>query len=382
MPDVTDEAAPTNKIIRVGIELEGFGRVNTKWEKPGEEAVIAQDGFYNVFKRTPLIRSDSFNAATGHGVYLTPEDASDGYGKSSPVELVSNPHPFTTVDLTKLQISVKNAAKPTSPMRKSQKTKLSDPRKPAIDLISGKEATSRWEYHRATISRNLQTTIGVSVEKLLSIKPELRKLAVQTLILNPTRQSWVLSLIVATVTMQKNLTDVAGPLAALKSKKEVLGLRLAIFMYLTRIFAEPCLGGKVWAKDSFGANFKGYSSFIGCGAANNNDILKATYALDPLKKTQITENLLLAVKAVSPEWLDEILTKTLDLDHIGQPGLSTQTAVQEWFAIPNFYNNENLYTVIESREGLSLLNQQMAKFLNEKISSTIFHLEIKTRLHK
>ncbi|WP_440974593.1 hypothetical protein [Pseudomonas koreensis] len=380
MPNVTDESAPTNKSIRVGIELEGFGRINTKWET-GEEVVIQEPTFYNVFKRTPLVRSNSFNESTGLGVYLTPEDADDGYGFSSPAELVSNPHPFTPDNLTKLCNSVKKATLSSSPMRKAQEATLQDKRAPVVDPVSGKTVTSKWEYHRAVIGRNLQTTIGVSVEKLLSVKPKLRELAAQTLILDDSRRSWLLDLVIASIAMQKKLTEVGGVLDTLTSKNELLGLRLAIFMYLVRVFASYCLGKKVWAKDSFGANFKGYSSFIGCGAANNNDVLRVTYGVDLVRKAKIQDELLSAVRVDAPEWLDTYLTAELDIDNIGQPGLSTQTAVQEWFAIPNFYANNNLYTVVESREGESLLNQQMASFLNGKITNRVFHEGIKARLH-
>lgn len=380
MPNITDEATPTAKSIRVGIELEGFGRINTKWET-GEEVVIQEPSFYNVFKRTPLVRSNSFNEASGLGVYLTPEDADQDYGLSSPVELVSNPHPFTLTGLGKLSDSVRKAMLSTSPMRKAQTATLRDKRAPVVDPVSGKIATSKWEYHRAKIGRNLQTTIGVSVEKLLSIKPKVRELAAQTLILDENRRSWLLDLVVASVAMQRTLTEVGGPLENLITKKERLGLRLAIFMYLIRVFARYCLGKKVWAKDAFGANFKGYSSFIGCGAANNNDILKAAYGVNLVRKAEIQNDLLEAVRVAAPQWLDTYLTAELDIDNIGQPGLSTQTAVQEWFSIPNFYVSENLYTVVESREGESLLNQQMAQFLNGTITTSVFREAIKARLH-
>jgi len=372
---IGQEAAAANGSARIGIELEGVGTVTTKWV---DESILDADNFHDVFKRTPLVRSNSFNA--GRGVYITPED-SGSFGKSGPAELVSSPPLFNVANLNHLRNSVKKALKSTvnvpnparpgktktvmNPMRsKTHDAALHDDRLADDDAFQGTVATTRWAANpQVKIAGSLQTTIGVAVGKLLNNSAATRTGVVNLLVGDANKRGYVKDLLKAAISAQGYLTAAGNPLNVHAAAAE--GIRLAVFMYLANFFAAEVAGGAAWTKTAYGANFKGYSSFVGCNVAANNDIL--TYALThgPKNEATVKTEIVAAMEADHVAgWITDGLDGEIELDKIGKPGLSLQTDVEKWFSIPNFTRNARLYTVVESREKTSILNIKMCEFLN------------------
>lgn len=370
---IRDEAAPAVGRVRIGIELEGVGTVSTKWT---DEAILALPNFHDVFKRTKLVRSNSFNA--GRGVYITPEDSND-FGKTGPAELVSSPHQFDVTNLNHLRNSVKKALKPMvqvpNPARQGQMKSVLNPMRARAheaeyldetgddtDLFQHAVAESRWALNpQAKIAGSLQTTLGVAAARLLSNVARTRANVVTLLVGDAKKREKVLDILSAAIRAQQWLTTAGNPLAAYSAQS--FRIRMVMFMYLANKAARV-LGG-VWTKTALGANFKGYSSFVGCGVGANNDLLTSGIAALGLDADTVRTNLLNAMKNNGAHtWLTQALDGHLELDEIGKPGLSIQTDVEGWFAIPNFIVNNRLYTVVESREKASLLNIKMVEFLN------------------
>ncbi len=391
MPKQIDqEAAPVNDDVRIGIELEGVGSVMTSWKN---KKVINAKNFHDVFKRTPLVRSNSFN--DNRGVYIVPED-SKTFGTNSPAELVSSPHAFNVESLNHLRDSVKKALKSSiqvpnpalkgktktvmNPMRsREHAATLKDPRLANNHPFQSNVATTRWAANQhVKIAGSLQTTIGVSVGQLVANDGDTRDGVVKLLIGDVEKQSYTNDLLWAAIQIQSYLTSAGGPLYTYQNR--AIGIRFAAFMYLVRYFAGALAGKGKWAKTALGANFKGYSSFVACAVEANNNILTQRLLTGPKNAATVKAEM---IQAMVDTDVEEWITGNLDnfeIEQIGQPGHSLQTSVEKWFSIPNFKHNNRLYTVVEAREKNAILNIKMCEFLNGENQSDArtFYNHVKT----
>lgn len=382
--EVGEEFAPSVDIQRIGIELEGIGTVGVKWGKAKPKTT--SDGFHQVFKRTPLVRSNSYDK--GRGVYIVPEDTDpSSYGKLGPAELVSNPHALDKQGLNDLRASYKKAMvrnSSTNPMLKPQKAVLKDIRKSDDSTFNSKRysATTRWGQSPLTkVGGSLQVTIGVEVDKLISDDKPTRIKVVEMLVGDATKRQKVRDLLLAAICIEQTLTADGRPFAAFRSRPQ--GVRLSVFMYLLNIFVDKAASSpNTWSKTTFGANFKGDSSFWGCGADSAKEALAAQLSSNPDLETQIVRDILEMMKREGlAQWvIDGIQQKKslFSLSDVGNSGLSMQTDVEKWFSIPNFFYKEKLYTVVESREKNSGLNIKMAQFLNEELSADALLNELRS----
>ncbi|WP_035056438.1 hypothetical protein [Andreprevotia chitinilytica] len=387
---INEEAAPLNDDVRIGIELEGVGTVKTVWK---DKKIIKKANFHDVFKRTPLVRSNSFSDS--RGVYITPEDSGD-FGISGPAELVSSPHVLDAANLDLLRNSVKKALKNSvevpnlatgktktvmNPMRaRPHEAKLKDKRLPDTDKFQNTVATTRWAINPSVkIAGNIQTTVGVAASKLLSNTEETRNGVVQLLIGDPTKKQYAKDLLYAAVQIEGYLTAVGHLLQAYSAKK--VGIRLAVFMYLVNHFAGGLAEG-AWAKTALGANFKGTTSFRACNVAGNDDLIAQAVLAGPDSADAIKADMIADLEANHvADWITKGMADAdFDIEEIGLPGQSLQTSVEAWFAIDNFTHNNRLYTVIESREKTSTLNIKMCEFLkgSAKTDAQVFYNFVKT----
>jgi len=355
---ITDESAPVVGHPLLGIEIEGIGTVRSVWNKAD---IIRAARFHAVFKRTALVRSRSF--ADLRGVYITPEDAST-FGKQSPAELVSKPHRLDNINLVRLRNSVWKALSPRG--MRTGKSKFTYRRR-------ARHARHRWAVHRpSAIGGSLQTTLGIGVHRLLSSNARERKLCIKTLVGGSRKQAIVIAIAEAAVIAQGALFKSGGALWHHRAMPplQVEGLRLVLFLaFINFVLTETTRmgsGGSGWAKDALGANFKGYSSFIGCGVGSNDDIMRRGVALTAYSDADL-------IDAIRQGRGNGRVTKALNdcatddnwmLDNIGVRGLSIQTDVEQWRAIPNFTHNGHLYTVVECREKASKVNVKLREFLN------------------
>ena len=355
--NITDERAPRVDRICIGIEVEGVGRIRTKWNRP---AVIGQNNFHDVFKRMKLVRSRSFNAH--RGVYLTPEDAEHGFGADGPAELVSSPHYFTALNLLRLRNSIWKSLGTKGVV--TGRATFRDPRLPAPPAPT--TAESRWgRYRLRQIGGSLQTTIGLSVNRLLGNTASRHALA-RLLVGNQEKRAKLIDIQNAAVAAEQFLTAPGRPLFHVGGQTNPI--RLVLFMGLIYILINKtdALGDAVWGKDALGCNFKGYTSFVGCGVANNNGILK----LGMRGTGTTTTDFINGIAAITRQtWLTRALSNAagageFDLSELGQPGLSIQTSLEEWFAIPNFTGHNSLCTVVECREKTANLNRHVRDFFN------------------
>ncbi len=298
------------------------------------------------------------------GVYITPED-SGTFGTSSPAELVSKPHRLDDLNLVRLRNSV----------WKALGTGGVTSGKNSFTYNGNRRVTNnRWgRYRPRNIGGSLQTTVGVGVHRLLSDNAGHRRHCIETLIGDDRKQKIVKAIAHSAVIAQQALFE---PGAALWHHRnmpaiKVEGLRLSLFLAFINIVLTKSNrlggGGSGWAKDALGANFKGHSSFAGCGVNNNNNILK-------LGTRALSYNDSDLVEAIRTERGNRLITKAINdyvedtnndiLSLIGQRGLSIQTPVERWNAIPNQVHNGHLYTVVECREKESAVNIGMCTFLN------------------
>lgn len=355
---IKDESEPETEEIRIGIEVEGVGTVATKWDRRG---VVAQPNFHAVFKRTALVRSKSFSST--RGVYITPED-SDSFGTNSPAELVSTPHVLDGINLLYLRNSVwkalRRAAAP-----KTGTAVFSDPRAPNP---AGPVAQSRWG--RATVVKvggSLQTTLGVAASKLFSDTASVRRSVIDLLVGKAMKADKVADMCKGAVVAEQYLTGMGQAFEGSGAGEYKYCVRLLLFMSFMQPMVEATeAGGEngVWAKDFLGANFKAQTSFVACGLRTALPRFQLA-VLTPLRRAALKTGLLAALETGGVAvWLRTALNAHLDVSKIGQPGKSVQTAMEGWFAIPNFLNDGHLYTVVECREKDAALNKSMTKFLN------------------
>lgn len=394
---IDHEEAPRGGDRRIGVELEGVGNLTLKWavEFPTIAKLVDRQMFQATLKRSRLIRSNSFS--DDRGVYLTPEEVSIGpnqgtLGKSHPAELVSSPHQLNTKGLEFLRDSMSKALTDSkSPMASHahytelRRANIHLPEGHgggrAVSLLDGAEVQSAWGRARAKIGGNLQTTVGVCVERLCHDNEAIRRRVVELMAADPTKQKRLLGLLDAAKAGQEALAADQITLGASDDARH--RLRLVLFMYLVGGLASQ-LKGSGYEKDVYGCNIKGYSSLVGCGLATANDALRTAIrekarndAIDhgemhfQPRADAIALRLLNAMVA-SVKKVAELkahagtLESAFVLEHIGQPGRSIQVVHERAPAIPCFVSNNKLYTLIEAREKASMMNLNMASFLNKE----------------
>lgn len=348
---ITDESSPGADVVKIGVELEGVGTYKTDWNVP---AVIAQPNFHDVFKRMPLVRSNSFGPTSG--VAITPEDGAR-FGRSGPAELVSQPHVLTRDGLVALRDSVWTA------IRKKEfftgTAQFVDPRAPGAPA---RTATTRWGRGQfGLVGGSLQVTLGVSVAKLLSANLATRQTASELLIADAGKRTGFNHIVTAAVAAEQYLTSVGQPWAGLSATRHE-GIRLLLLMSFLRS-GMAIVPSAVWGKNLFGCNIKAQTSFKACNILDLE--LPFRVAATTQGAATFKTNLLNALTAAGVNApLITALNATLNIRQIGTPGQSTQTSVEGWFAFPNFTVAGHLYCIIEIREGAAALNLQTQAFLN------------------
>jgi hypothetical protein len=388
---IGEEFAPKVGKVRIGIELEGIGSVHSTWNKSGTKAINTTAGkerLGEVLKRTPLLRSPSFNEELGRGVAIHSE-WSKTLGTQAPGELVSSPHVFDVKNLDLLRASFKKTLQTDSISSRTQKTIMNDPRLPPDDPFNKSQAETRWARVAIKAGGSLQTTIGIAVGKLLSDDRDTR-IKVVNLLVGEDKRQVVRDLLYAAICIEQHLTAESRPLSAYQGDGPREGIRLAVFMYLTNLFKDQ-VRGTLLPKAAYGALFKGDSSFLASNVADSNDILSSR-----LERKEVKDELMATLvqmmqdkkKLIAP-WVVEGVVKGValsgkeksrrkfDLSDIGRPGLSLQVDVRKWFSIPNFLHNNRLHIVVEAREKSAGLNQMMAEFLNEKIEAKKFYDDVR-----
>ena len=187
---VTDESEPKNDSIRVGIEIEGVGTVSTRWDQPD---VVTQDNFHDVFKRTPLVRSNSFS---GSAVFIshrrTRTRSVQAVPRSWSLRLTRSAAPACFICATRYG---RRFAVPMH--RRTGSAVFSDPRAPDP---GGPVAETRWGRARLSkVSGSLQTTIGVATAKLFADSAPTRKSVVDLLVGKPLKAQKVIDMCKAAV---------------------------------------------------------------------------------------------------------------------------------------------------------------------------------------
>ncbi|WP_438036176.1 hypothetical protein [Sorangium sp. So ce204] len=356
--DLGGEALPEQDDMKIGVEIEGIGNLNITWSPESERPKVGSmssaefKAFIARLKRMKLIRSSDLTET--RGVYLSPEEVSSrsSAGRNHPAELVSSPHPLNAEDLLALWKSVRTALFSASPPPGFWD------RRTRFDNAT---LSTRWGKNRTftQVAGSLQTTIGVSVAKLLGDDQAARDAVVDLLIAPGPEREHTKALLSAAVTGQQFLSQKHAPMASGGDPTKVQGLRLALFMSLIdQAVSSRAILVANWEKEALGAHFKGYSSFAACGLGQGDLWASAPATLRAGLIEEMTRE--------GPDWLSVALA-SLRLADIGRPGLSMQVKYENAPAIPCFFNSEGeLCTVVESRQKEAPLNQRMAALLNTK----------------
>lgn len=381
MFDIKKELPPVNNFQRIGFEMEGVGYVSMNWGKRRPDTEHAD--FYEAIKKTKLVRSESYDDF--RGVYLSPEVAIDNIGYQHPAELISSPHLLSSKSLDKLRESFKKAMtskdSKVNHLLKVQSAVLNDARHDTHESLNKENYTvsTRWNQVYCKPGRNLQTTVGIAAAMLLSDDLSTRNKVVNMLIFDTRKQVRVKELLKASICIQRVL--VKSKYAIFDQSADIntyyMRLRLSIFMYLLYaympvLYAKNPLGYK---KDIYGANFKGYSSFHGCGVPCRVSLREHLSKNPGLQRIIVKDIFDSMSESEIALWIIQGCTEphgVFDLCCVGEEGFSIVTAVSKRFSIPNFYYSNRLYTVVECREGDAPLNQLMAQFLKGDISANGF----------
>jgi hypothetical protein len=401
--NLTNELSPAQDVVQIGIELEGVGQVSMKWpQELGHQTVKTfsqlrtQTDFPDSLKRTALLRSPSFDNLRhkGHrGVSITPEDTSKlQLGKSHPAELVSHPHILDEANLNALRSSVHKALQSNLSGKESLSTGAANQRygtAPTAPITFPKVGTMAIEQSArpfsgisntqtpleltiesthwtrkvpATIGGNLQITCGIAVEQLFRRDLEQLKDMAQFLSRDPCKARFI-TLVLASTAIVDALCSEGEVFFAFAGKR--VGLQLMVFMFLLHHMAKKWKGA--YEKEALGANFKGCSSFVGCGVSDTNDNIP----VDSYANTY--QRLTRALDESSGELRHEVmqcLPSADVIEKLGKPGLSMQVHYDKWHAIPNFMDaNGNLYTVVEIRQRNTGMNLDMGGFLTGRLTA-------------
>lgn len=405
--NLSTEVTPAQDQVQIGIELEGVGSVRIRWPQElghqsikGIEQLRLHTDFAGVFKRTHLVRSPSFTGS--RGVVITPEDATVTLGTNHPAELVSQPHLLDEANLDYLRSSVHKALQSNLSNKGSLASGQADTRygpapqsQPTITKVnvmalrgtnitfSGMYTDSDEIFPDVAISStvwsrqlpgqlggNLQVTCGMSVEQLFRTDDERLKQMAKFIARDKFQERYI-TLVRASTSIVDALTQQGALFATLADKRT--GLQFVVFMFLLHHMATAWKAG--YEKNALGANFKGGSSFVGCGVSDRNDLIPAEAYADTYAK------LIAAIKQSTGSLKDEVVTQlTSDqvMSKLGQPGLSMQVYYDKWFAIPNFTDARgNLYTVVEMRQKDTEMNLEMCGFLIGRLEPRAFLDRIK-----
>ncbi|HBO1217561.1 TPA: hypothetical protein ONA18_003959 [Pseudomonas aeruginosa] len=401
--NLTTEISPAQDTVRIGIELEGVGTVRIKWpEELGHKSIKnlehlrAQTDFKDTLKRTPLLRSNSYDDF--RGIYITPEEAQeDKLGVDHPAEMVSQPHTLDEQNLEFLRNSVYKALRSNLKGKIALSTNEQNTRYgnapdkyPAIPngkvptvqsgaAFSGMYTNSGeafptvnivqtiWGKQVPVLGGNLQVTCGIAVEQLFRQDPEQLSLMADFISRNEYKTRYI-SLVVCTLAIVEALTAQGEIFYGFADKRNEL--HLATYMFLLHHVApiwKPAVG---YEKCAVGANFKGGSSFVGCGVSNTNDLIPdSSYASVFAKMTDA----ITSTNATDKANILSTLTSPQVIELYGKPGLSCQVHFDKWFSIPNFSDaGGNLYTVVEIRQHATGMNLEMAGFLGGRLTSNQF----------
>ena len=402
-----------NGEILFGVEIEGLGTVKIEWNAAAtalitkmitinknspQEDIQQKADFQNYLKPIPLIRSKSFVDSEGQrGIFIAPEIQSSHnlVGMEHPAELVSAPHPLTSDGLSLLHQSVRKVltaelgkrgviAKKPKLLNITHAQELADDitHKTQISLpefknhndssknIASTPAVAISEFTKNMKSAGgIQTTIGVSVSKLLNsgngadVPDPILLLTAQG-----DKAERVRELIKATNQIASAILHKSN-----LSPSQAEGYKLSVLLHLAPLISKEAKGPNEMEKDVLGINFKGCTSYEACiPGFKPESIYKPTddEAVE-IKKT---------FSKYTPHF-KEVLNK-LNFSNIGAADQSIQVTIENGNPIENFLHNNELFTVIESREGNSMINSKMKNFLFHKDNShkdSILH-DIKTHL--
>ncbi len=229
------------------------------------------------------------------------------------------------------------------------------------------------------ISASIQTTVGVAVCKLTKLD-NLRILV---------RDADKLTRLCSAIHVARASLFILSTLFDL-NKDNAEGYFLACLMHSLERLSATHTGLR---KDWFGANFKGFSSFKGCGVVREDTFIETQLSGKEIlaANADVLEAAKKSVTHIFPtRWLNDKSTesslgeiqtflagKTVDVSLIGKPNRSLQVISEGKPPIANFLNMNHLYTVVESREAGSALNEKMRGFLREEINGASTVLFIK-----
>lgn len=366
------ESKPSNDNVRIGIEIEGVGSVRPKLKKASRTDLLHQyigrrTELQSILKRTPLLKSGYFDMDSGQGVCITAEEVSvkDGFFLiQHPAELSSAPYPLSIGDLNLLKILIFEVL--------TGKVKMAGTKK-----FLDKDIDTAWGRLRPKIGRNLQTTIGVPVEILLSNDRIKRNFIFEMLVPDADIRHYLENICMASILIEGRI--ISSEHSALKGNTNVFNIRLMVFMYLIRFFSP--IVKKIrkcsWEKDAFDVSFKGETSFIACGVSDANNLFTDASG-EELEKEII--KLINEHEGIN-EWIRNGFRDNggFKIGGIGLPDGSIQVVYESGKAIKNFINRDKLYTVVESRRGESLLNQWMCDFFNDVLKADVVISNITAR---
>lgn len=356
------ENPPTNPgFPLVGIELEGVGSVRSKWN---DKSIIEENSFEHEYKKARLVRSNSFTNFDGvngsRGIGISPEQSST-FGTQSPAELVSQPHRFNVRNLIHLRNSLWKALS-------TQGVRTGSAQMTVDDTTATHD--TRWAMYRPSrVGGSLQTTIGVGVHKLLSNHANRRRACIKMLVGEKKKQARVMAFATSAVALQRAMCADGGPLENVVNltPAKIQGIRFALFqaLVLAGVVDSGMYTDDVWHKNALGANFKGASSWKGCGVSNNPFFLELPARANSWGNNQVVA----AIQAVnatgkSTRAITQALTRYGFTTEAGKEGLAISSDCEDAEPINNFIRNGHLYTVVECREKSSPVNIAMAKFLN------------------
>ncbi len=352
----SESSAPAEGPIKIGIEIEGVGQLDITWKQQPPPVLIKDQQFLSSVKAAKLNRSPSFNTKTGRGMYLSAEESENIVHR--PAELVSVPHVFSARALVYLRNSV---------WKRLQEKDVDE--EPDFSFQPGgkieapvmEKTVYSPNKHFSKVAGSLQTTIGVSIDKLFAKDEAARERTIACLVGSPIKQDYVLNL------TRLAYTASIWSIERTVKLEQVNRLALVYFMAFIEPIVQDLPPGNFgsWEKERLGANFKAQSSFTACGIDINvaNDLTQK-FAQTGFKSALIaflrrefdTNRLILSML--------QSLDKHLNTIVIGTAGRCMQALHEHGSAFDNFLRGDKLYIVIEAREKRADLNGLMLEVLN------------------
>ncbi|WP_147469186.1 hypothetical protein [Corallococcus sp. AB045] len=366
------ERTPTQDKVRIGIEIEGIGTLKIDWNsgrRPSQMRALANsqpltpNDLQNIstiqehIKRQPLMRSGSFSENFPDGVRGLSIHAELSYtvknlGKSHPAELVTTPHLLDPENLTYLKSSINEVIRggtkgSLSGANSEQPFQMPELYFEQSHIPSQVITTKFTDETRGVLPHGIQTTVGIAADKLLSTDIKTRNSIVDFLIQPDSLQHKRFATIV----------NMACSASAFESELKLQDdqryrFRLLLLMSLLHAYIPSFKESGGMAKDTYGANIKGYSSFKGCG-------------INDMQAWSIVEGAGMLLSVLKGH---EVSLVGQAVDKLGQHGLSAQVAYEGGAPIPCFLVGSRLHTVIEARQLAAPINQCIRKMLAAKPS--------------